>query len=72
MGYQPQNYSTPTSSGASCSVLDLERYDVPDDLGARPKLEPADELLLLVRTDEARSRAHCVPFMPCAFSVPLS
>lgn len=33
---------------AWCSVLDLERYDVPDDLGPRPKLEPADEVLLQV------------------------
>lgn len=31
------------------SVLDLERYDVPDDLGPRPKLEAADEILLQVR-----------------------
>lgn len=31
-----------------CSVMDLERYDVPDDLGPRPKLDPADEILLQV------------------------
>jgi hypothetical protein len=46
-------------SCASCSVLDLERYDVPDDLGPRSKLEPADELLLLVRTDAAVRIACC-------------
>lgn len=32
-----------------CSVMDLERYDLPDDLGPRPKLDPADEILLQVR-----------------------
>lgn len=30
------------------SMLDLERYDVPDDLGSRPKLDPADAILLQV------------------------
>lgn len=28
--------------------MDLERYDVPDDLGVRPKLDPQDEALLQV------------------------
>jgi hypothetical protein len=35
-----------------CSVMDLERYDLPDDLGPRPKLDPADEILLQVKCTE--------------------
>jgi len=49
----------------SRSVVDLERYDVPDDLGPRPKLDPEDEVLLQVGQG-LRAAAECATVSrPC-------